>query len=103
MRSCTKLSAERSAKGDPRPSITERYGTRTGYVQQVEAASRRLQTEGFLLDEDVLRFVERAQREPRVAHLAPQAGALRCFLGLGETPRSAFLAEGAGFEPAEGC
>jgi hypothetical protein len=62
---------ERSTKGDPRRSIAERYTTRTDYVQQVEMASRRLQAEGFLLEEDVLRIVDRAQREPRVAHLAP--------------------------------
>jgi hypothetical protein len=63
--------AKRRATGDPRPSIEERYGTRAGYVRQVEAAGRKLQGEGFLLSEDVDRFIERARSEPRVGHLAP--------------------------------
>ena len=53
--------AERNAKGDPRPYIAERYGTRAGYVAQVEAAARRLQADGFLLEEAVLRRCEGSQ------------------------------------------
>lgn len=66
-----KDNAERAARGDPRASIAERYGTRAGYVRQVEDAARRLQADGFLLEEDVRRFVERARQEPGVTHLAP--------------------------------
>ena len=53
--------AKRLASGDPDPSIGERYGTRAGYVRQVEAAGRKLQEEGFPLSEDVDRFIGRAQ------------------------------------------
>jgi len=62
---------KRRATGDPRPSIEERYGTRAGYVRQVAEVGRKLQAQGFLLGEDVDRFVERARDEQRVSHLAP--------------------------------
>ena len=63
--------AKRRATGDPSPSIEERYGTRAGYARQVEAAGRKLQGEGFILSEDVDRFIERVRSEPRVGHLVP--------------------------------
>ena len=66
-----KDAAERQRQGDPRPSIAERYATRTFYVRQVQAATEQLQADGFLLAEDGARFVEAAGKEPRIGHLAP--------------------------------
>jgi hypothetical protein len=63
--------AQRQRTRDPRPSMAERYGSRAGYVQQVEASAARAVAQGFLLQEDAARFVEAARREPRVAPLAP--------------------------------
>jgi hypothetical protein len=53
--------AERTAKGDPRKSLEERYKNHAGYVKAVEKAARKLEKDGFLLDEDVQRFVEGAE------------------------------------------
>ena len=50
----------RSATGDPRVSLTERYGDADGYVAAIEASARRLVREGFMLEEDVPRAVARA-------------------------------------------
>lgn len=60
---------ERAARRDPRPSVAERYATRDAYVQRVRAASERLVSEGFMLEEDVARWVDRARNDPRVAKL----------------------------------
>ncbi|MBT2337199.1 hypothetical protein J7E49_25275 [Variovorax paradoxus] len=64
-----KDAAERTVRRDPRPSIAERYRTRTAYVQRVNAAAENLREAGFMLDEDVQRAVERARVEPRVGFL----------------------------------
>jgi hypothetical protein len=53
--------AERKASGDPRKSLEERYKDHDGYVKAVAKAARKLQKDGFLLDEDVERFVNDAQ------------------------------------------
>ncbi|HEX3763445.1 MAG TPA: alpha/beta hydrolase domain-containing protein [Kofleriaceae bacterium] len=53
--------ADRSAAGDPRPSLEERYPSHQAYVDRVHAAARALAAERFLLDEDVDRFVQAAQ------------------------------------------
>ncbi len=55
-----KTKAERAAKGDPRPSLEERYRDGADYAQQVRQAATALQREGYLLEEDVRRIVERA-------------------------------------------
>ena len=44
--------AERTAKGDPRLSIEERYRDHAGFVAAVEQATRKLVKDRFLLDED---------------------------------------------------
>ena len=54
--------ADRLAKGDPRPSLEERYPTHEDYVQKVTSAARRLERDRFLLPEDSQRIIERAQR-----------------------------------------
>lgn len=51
---------ERQAKGDPRRSIAERYGTRAEYLEQVRRAAQRLVEEGFLLAGDVDLVVDEA-------------------------------------------
>ena len=53
--------AERKASGDPRKSLEERYKDHDGYVKAVAKAARKLQKDGFLLGEDVERFVSEAQ------------------------------------------
>ena len=52
--------AEREKTGDPRPSLEERYPTRQEYLSRFKAAAQKLHKDGFLLEEDVKRTVERA-------------------------------------------
>jgi hypothetical protein len=52
--------AEKRATGDPRPAVVELYGSRAGYLERARAAARRLVRDGFLLEEDADRVVERA-------------------------------------------
>ena len=59
-----KTRTERLGKGDPRPSIEERYGSRARFVKLVALASQRLVEERLILEEDADRFVERAMVEP---------------------------------------
>ena len=53
--------AERLRSGDPRLSLEERYGDHAGYVDAVRRAAAELQREGFLLEEDVQRYVREAE------------------------------------------
>ncbi len=62
---------ERGSPRDPRPSIGERYRTRTEYVQRVRASAERLKADGLMLDEDVARAAANAARDPRVQTLPP--------------------------------
>jgi hypothetical protein len=45
--------AEREGKGDPRPSIAERYRSREAYLARVRAAATALAAARYLLDEDI--------------------------------------------------
>ena len=54
--------AARAAKGDPRPSIEERYPSRADYLARVRAAAQRLAAARHMLEEDVDAVVERAGR-----------------------------------------
>jgi len=56
--------AEREAIGDSRPSIQERYGSRTRYVRAIALAAQRLVDQRLLLEEDADRYVELAIDEP---------------------------------------
>jgi hypothetical protein len=47
-----KTLAERMATGDPRPSLTERYGDHDGYVRAVTKAADDAMAQGFLLQAD---------------------------------------------------
>ena len=53
---------ERLAAGDPRRSLEERYGNHENYVKAVEKAARQLESEGFLLTEDVKAYVAEAEQ-----------------------------------------
>ena len=53
-----KRRAERTS--DPRPSIEERYQTRERYLALVAAAARELAQQGYLLEADIDKVVERA-------------------------------------------
>ena len=64
-----KTRTERLEKGDPRPSIEERYGSRARYVKLVALASQRLVEQRLILEEDADRFVEQAMSEPAFAEI----------------------------------
>ena len=53
--------AEREARGDPRPSIEERYASHDDYVQKVQRCCDGLVKQRLLLDEDAKMLVERAR------------------------------------------
>jgi hypothetical protein len=53
--------AERSAVGDPRKSLEERYESHQGYVKAVRDAARQLVDERFLVEEDAARFIREAE------------------------------------------
>lgn len=55
-----KTKAEREAKGDPRPSLEERYGSHEGYVKKVREAADELVRARLLLPEDAARLVDEA-------------------------------------------
>jgi hypothetical protein len=52
---------ERDAKGDPRRSVQERYGTHEGYVNAVKTEVQKLVGARFLLQEDADRYVKDAE------------------------------------------
>ena len=53
--------AERLAKGDPRPSLEERYRSHEEYVQIVRAAAGKLVQERFLLQHDADAMITQAE------------------------------------------
>jgi Alpha/beta hydrolase domain len=52
--------AEREAKGDPRPSLEERYRDSADYASKVQKAAGALSEAGYLLPEDVERIAAKA-------------------------------------------
>ena len=52
--------AEREAKKDSRLSLEERYRDSADYVERVRQAATSLQRDGYILEEDVPRIVEKA-------------------------------------------
>ncbi len=52
---------ERLQNGDSRKSLEERYKDHDGYVKAVAKAARKLQKDGFLVEEDVQAFIAEAQ------------------------------------------
>jgi hypothetical protein len=57
-----KSKVERQARRDPRPSLEERYGDAAGFVKAVEAATRKLVQQRFLLQEDADRYIQAARQ-----------------------------------------
>jgi len=55
--------AERRRRGDPRPSIAERYASREAYLARFKAAAMELVEDRWLLAEDVPALMERAAEE----------------------------------------
>jgi hypothetical protein len=53
--------AERLAKGDPRPSLEERYPSHDAYVAKVKASADALVVQRYLLPADAARIVSEAQ------------------------------------------
>ena len=56
-----KTRADAQAKGDPRPSLEELYGSHEDYVAKIFEAARKLQAERLMLAEDVDMIVREAQ------------------------------------------
>lgn len=57
-----KTKAERTANGDPRLSLEERYRDHAGYVQAVKSAADKLVEDGFLLPDDAAAMISQAQK-----------------------------------------
>jgi hypothetical protein len=55
--------AEREARGDPRPSLQERYPTRADYVRRVQSAAASLVDARLLLPQDARAYVEKARAQ----------------------------------------
>ena len=53
--------AEREAKGDPRPSLEERYPNRAAYVAKVKAQADSLVAQRYMLPADAARLVKEAE------------------------------------------
>jgi hypothetical protein len=53
--------AERESRGDPRPSLEERYASAEEYLSRLEQAASRLVEQGYLLEEDASAIVQRAR------------------------------------------
>lgn len=51
--------AERLKTGDPRPSLEERYKNKQDYVEKFTAAARQLAKDGYLLESDLNKVIER--------------------------------------------
>jgi hypothetical protein len=58
-----RTAAERRALGDPRPSLQEKYGSFAAYRTAFDAAARQLVQDGFLLQEDVPRLMQWADKQ----------------------------------------
>jgi hypothetical protein len=56
-----KTRAEAQAKGDPRPSLEELYGSHETYVAKVADAARKLEAERLMLPEDVDMIIKEAE------------------------------------------
>jgi hypothetical protein len=57
-----KTKAERTASGDPRLSLEERYKDHDGYVRAVKSAAETLVHEGYLLAEDAAVMISQAEQ-----------------------------------------
>ncbi len=57
-----KTKAERTASGDPRLSLEERYIDHAGYVRAVKTAAEKLVRDGYLLAEDATSMIAQADQ-----------------------------------------
>ena len=57
-----KTKAERTASGDPRLSLEERYIDHAGYVRAVKTAADKLVRDGYLLADDAAVMISQAER-----------------------------------------
>jgi hypothetical protein len=57
--------AQRQERGDPRPSLEERYGDWTAYRRMLEAKCEEMTKDRYLLEEDIERIVEREEERHR--------------------------------------
>ena len=55
--------AERESRGDPRPSIEERYPSHAAYISAVTRVCEERVREGLMLQEDADRFIAAAQQK----------------------------------------
>jgi hypothetical protein len=55
--------AEREQRGDPRPSVAERYSGRDAYLEQIRDAAKRLVARRYLLEGDVPAILESSSKE----------------------------------------
>jgi hypothetical protein len=75
--------AERERSGDPRPSVAERYPSRSAYLERVREAAHKLVAARHLLAEDIEAIVERAGRAWDWVH--PEIGTHTIFKGDKDT------------------
>jgi catechol 2,3-dioxygenase-like lactoylglutathione lyase family enzyme len=66
--------AERTASGDPRPSLEERYHSHEGYVQAVAAAAQKLVKDGYLGRTDADAMLQQAAASTVLASASAQNG-----------------------------
>ena len=51
---------ERKERGDPRPSVEERYASKEDYLDRVEQVAKELVSRRYLLEEDIPRLTQMA-------------------------------------------
>jgi hypothetical protein len=66
-----RTAAERARRGDPRPSIAERYTSREDYLARVRAAAEALVKTRHMLAEDIDAVLARAGRQYDLFHEQP--------------------------------
>lgn len=76
---------EREGRGDPRPSVEERYTGREDYLARVRDAAERLVDRGHLLDEDVAVVCDDAADRWDDLHRGPGAGRVQDLEATGDT------------------
>jgi hypothetical protein len=75
--------AEREAKGDPRPSLEERYRSHDDYVRAVTQVCQRLVGQRLMLPEDAARMVETARANNPLDPATPLGPLVRVLVAPG--------------------
>ena len=55
--------AARQKSGDPRPSLEERYGGKSAYLERFRDAAKELAAAGYILERDIQQMTDRASRQ----------------------------------------